>query len=118
MPEQPIDMSHLERYTTGDPALLDEILGIFCDHLAACLSRLTPDADDHTWRETCHSLKGAARGVGAWRLGDLAHEAEGLIASVPGFAEARVKTLGILYEAARAAESQADAIRAEACAVG
>ncbi|MGF1543583.1 MAG: Hpt domain-containing protein [Parvularculaceae bacterium] len=73
-----IDLKHLERYVAGDDALRDEILMIFVDQAERWARELKSDLGDEEWRDACHALKGAARGVGAWRLGDLAAEGEAL----------------------------------------
>ena len=78
-----IDISHLEKYVFGDRALLDEILTIFVDQTAMLVSKLSAAISLDDWRLTAHTLKGAARGVGAWTLGDLAEEAEKLGGAAP-----------------------------------
>jgi len=75
-----IDLDHLEKYVVGDVALRDEILSIFGDQV-------------HGWRDTAHSIKGAARGIGAWVLGDLCAEAETLTGKIPGKNEKRAALL-------------------------
>ncbi|MFZ5616503.1 MAG: Hpt domain-containing protein [Pseudomonadota bacterium] len=77
----PIDTSHLEKYVFGDAALRDEILSIFIEQAAAWIARMDPSLDDDGWRHAAHTLKGAARGVGAWSLGDIAERAETLVGS-------------------------------------
>ena len=79
--ERPIDLEHLNRYTGGDRGLNAEILKLFEDQCAATLARLEDLARDDgaggkTWHELTHTLKGAARGVGAFGLADIAAEAE------------------------------------------
>ncbi|MEM6414798.1 MAG: Hpt domain-containing protein [Pseudomonadota bacterium] len=98
--EDAIDLQHLEQYTDGDNALLTEILTIFLGQVETCLQSLKIDADDQTWRDACHSLKGAARGVGAWKLGDAAAEAEAMTGNVDGIQDARPRHLEtIKYQA-------------------
>lgn len=79
----PIDLDHLERYVCGDAGLRAEVLGLFVEQTRLMLDRLVVDAEDEAWRDAAHALKGAARGVGAWAVGDLAEEAEGLVAGAP-----------------------------------
>ena len=78
--ERPVDIDHLNRYTGGDGALNEEILQLFatqCREMMAKLESLaTGEADAKSWRETTHTLKGAARGIGAFALGNAAAEAE------------------------------------------
>ena len=77
---QPVDLAHLDRYTGGDRKINEEILGLFENHCREMLQRLEEIATDpgaaKTWRETMHTLKGAARGIGAFPLADAAAEAE------------------------------------------
>jgi HPt (histidine-containing phosphotransfer) domain-containing protein len=78
--EHPVDLVHLGRYTGGDRALNQEILGLFereCHNILARLETLAKESGDvKSWREITHSLKGAARGIGAFELADAAAEAE------------------------------------------
>ena len=81
--EIPIDLDHLNRYTGGDPGLNDEILRMFEDQCATTLVRLEELAKEggaggKVWHGLVHTLKGAARGVGAFGLADIAAEAENL----------------------------------------
>jgi hypothetical protein len=76
---EPIDLEHLDKYVFGDRALLDEILSIFIDQVSILVERMNVEAEDVDWREAAHTLKGASRGVGAFRLGDLAAEAECMV---------------------------------------
>jgi HPt (histidine-containing phosphotransfer) domain-containing protein len=78
--EQSVDLEHLNRYTGGNYALNEEILNLFATQCREMMERLeslaTGDADAKSWRETTHTLKGAARGIGAFALGNAAAEAE------------------------------------------
>jgi len=79
--EYPIDLDHLNRYTGGNRGLNEEILKLFDDHCAATLAQLEELAGadgvgGKSWQELTHTLKGAARGVGAFGLADVAAEAE------------------------------------------
>jgi HPt (histidine-containing phosphotransfer) domain-containing protein len=78
---RPIDLDHLNRYTGGDRGLNAEILKLFEDQCATTLAQLEELAKDDgpggkTWHLLTHTLKGAARGVGAFGLADIAAEAE------------------------------------------
>jgi HPt (histidine-containing phosphotransfer) domain-containing protein len=79
MTAAPIDLDHLARYTGGDRTLNTEILRLFngqvhnmVDELLAVLQQ----RDVRKWRQVTHTLKGAARGVGAFAMGDAAAAAE------------------------------------------
>jgi len=78
--EQPVDIEHLDRYTGGDCALNEEILRLFdtqCRELMTKLESLASgESNAKSWREATHTLKGAARGIGAFPLGNAAAEAE------------------------------------------
>ena len=86
---RPIDLVHLSRYTLGNRSLENELLGLFRSQADVYLARLDEASDDKEWKNAAHSLKGSARGLGAWSLGDIAEEAEKL---APGEARDEVKT--------------------------
>lgn len=88
-----IDFDHLEKYVAGDDALRDEILCIFNDQAELLNGQLDIAQTDEGWRNTTHALKGAALGIGAWVLGDLCRQAEGLIGQLPGKGEKRAALL-------------------------
>jgi HPt (histidine-containing phosphotransfer) domain-containing protein len=73
----PIDIAHLRRMTLGDAALEREVLSMFsaqASRLVKALAALPPDAS-----ALAHTLKGSARAVGAFALGDAAAHLETLI---------------------------------------
>ena len=92
--DRAIDLNHLDRYTGGDRATNEEILRLFDEQCGQILTKLeglgTSEADAKSWRELTHTLKGAARGIGAFDLGDAVAAAE---SAGPGRPEAlsRVK---------------------------
>ena len=74
-----VDMVHLARYTGGDEALNTEVLQLFDDQVTGMVGRLRAilDARDaKAWKEITHTLKGAARGIGAFGFADAAAAAE------------------------------------------
>ena len=75
---RPIDLVHLSRYTLGNRSLENELLGLFRSQADIYLARLDEAMDEKEWQNAAHSLKGSARGLGAWVLGDIAEEAEKL----------------------------------------
>ena len=81
---RPIDLVHLSKFTMGRRDLEAEILGLFRQQLAVSLQKLADLAkqpvDDKAWKEAAHTLKGSARGVGAWALADVTAQAEVLTA--------------------------------------
>ena len=77
---RPVDLDHLSRYTGGDTRVNAEILTLFANQSAELLIRLDTalhQSDSKTWRAVNHSLKGGARGIGAFQLAEKAAEAEG-----------------------------------------
>ncbi|VAW07550.1 hypothetical protein MNBD_ALPHA05-1132 [hydrothermal vent metagenome] len=88
-----IDLDHLEKYVVGDVALRDEILLIFGDQVQQLSEQFSIDQSDDGWGDTAHAIKGAARGIGAWVLGDLCAEAEALTGKIPGKSEKRAALL-------------------------
>jgi len=107
----PIDYSHLDMYVQGDRALLDEILTIFEEQANALKEALDPAAADEAWRHASHTLKGAARGVGAFSLGDVAEEAERLVGDDAGMRAARSALLPTIVARIDAAVSYARILR-------
>lgn len=85
-----LDLDHLEQYVAGDRSLRDEILTIFMEQAERLRSQLDHSADDEAWRDVVHAMKGSARGVGAWALGDLCEEAEGFVGDYPDKYDVRV----------------------------
>jgi HPt (histidine-containing phosphotransfer) domain-containing protein len=72
----PIDVEHLGRYTLGDKALEKEILGLFLTQMPDLLASLRTAQSEREWKMAAHSLKGAARAIGAWHMASAAEEAE------------------------------------------
>jgi HPt (histidine-containing phosphotransfer) domain-containing protein len=73
----PIDINHLRRMTLGDAALEREVLTMFSAQalrLVEALAALPGDAP-----ALAHTLKGSARAIGAFAVGDAAAHLETLI---------------------------------------
>ncbi|WP_417469974.1 Hpt domain-containing protein [Maricaulis sp.] len=70
------DAAHLARYTGGDAALKAELLALMCEQAERCIGLITAAPDRQTWISALHTLKGAARGVGAFALGEACEAAE------------------------------------------
>jgi HPt (histidine-containing phosphotransfer) domain-containing protein len=91
-----VDMDHLARYTGGDAQLNAEILRLFdsqATELVAKLRGILEARDAKSWKLAVHTLKGAARGIGAFGLGDAAAAAEPIDPSDAQTAEAALKSL-------------------------
>jgi len=71
-----IDRAHLARYGFTDPAVEQEILGLFAEQVTALIAALKADRSLKNWRYATHSIKGAGRSVGAWRVARFASELE------------------------------------------
>jgi HPt (histidine-containing phosphotransfer) domain-containing protein len=79
MADAPVDLDHLARYTGGDKSLNAEILRLFdgqITDMVAQLQAILQQRDPKKWRQVTHTIKGAARGVGAFAMGQAAAEAE------------------------------------------
>lgn len=77
-PSAPVDVEHLRRYTFGDLALEKEILSLFVMQLPETIASLRAATSPKDWKVAAHTLKGSCRAVGAFRLGDIAQDAERL----------------------------------------
>lgn len=73
-----IDFQHLDQYTLGDEGLQSELLNLFSQQLEAQSAELLSCADAESWRRAAHTLKGAARAVGAFHVADAAERLEAL----------------------------------------
>ncbi len=76
-----IDLEHLARYTGGDRAVNAEVMRLFdgqANELVARLQTILDARDAKSWKEVTHTLKGAARGIGAFAMGDAAARCEPL----------------------------------------
>lgn len=74
-----VDITHLSRYTGGDETLNAEVLQLFDNQISEMVGQLRSvlDAQDaKTWKQVTHTLKGAARGVGAFDIANAAAAAE------------------------------------------
>lgn len=73
--ERVIDEDHLGRMTLGDSSLEREVLEIFARQTTLSLNRLA-GAEPTRAAAVAHTLKGSARGVGAWRVARAAERLE------------------------------------------
>ena len=76
-----IDFDHLRVFTEGDQALERDVLGIFVQQADIWLRDLEDSGDKKSWTDAAHTLKGSARGVGAWRIAEICEHAEELVDS-------------------------------------
>jgi len=73
---RPIDMDHLSRQTLGDPGLELEVLRLFDEMSHVYYGRLEVSTTVEDLLRNLHTLKGAAAGIGAFGLAELARVAE------------------------------------------
>ena len=106
--EQAIDLDHLSRMTQGERSLEREVLQLF-DRQATMLTVRMREAAPPVIAASAHTLKGSARGIGAWRVARAAEAVE-LAASNKAKLETAVRTLGASVNEAKAAI--ADLLRA------
>jgi HPt (histidine-containing phosphotransfer) domain-containing protein len=74
-----IDLVHLARYTGGNEELNAEVLRLFDEQATQLVAQLRTVLDSHdakSWKHVNHTLKGAARGIGAFALADACAFAE------------------------------------------
>lgn len=79
-----IDWSYLARQTMDDPELERELLALFATQAEAFGGRLAAAGSDKGRRDLAHTLKGAARAIGAFALAKAADEYELAIATSIG----------------------------------
>ncbi len=95
---RPIDMEHLSKQTLGDPGLELEVLRMFDTMSRVYYARLEASTSVEELLRNLHTLRGAAAGVGAFGLAELARVAETeLRAGVPVNPE-RIDDLNIAVE--------------------
>ena len=75
-PMRPVDLVHLAKQCLGDEGLEFEVLRLFDTTLVTYLERLRLAATFDELAINLHSIKGAASGVGAWNIADLAKAME------------------------------------------
>ena len=69
-----VDFSYLEQFTQGDSGFVEEVLELFREQADIWRQMIDPSNDN--WRDAVHALKGSARGVGAFKLGQVCELAE------------------------------------------
>ncbi len=72
---QPIDLDHLSRMTLGERSLEREVLALFDRQAVMLLARMNNPAPAVVLA-AAHTLKGSARGIGAWRVASAAEAVE------------------------------------------
>jgi HPt (histidine-containing phosphotransfer) domain-containing protein len=98
--ERPIDLVHLARMTLGDRGLEREVLALFDRQATVLVSRMRA-APAAAVTSVAHTLKGSARGVGAWQVAAAAEAVE-VAAAGEGDLSAAINRLAAVAEEARA----------------
>lgn len=73
--DQTIDFSHLFRMTLGDHSLEREVLQLFGRQTEMLIARMG-SAEPAAVAALAHTLKGSARGIGAWHVASAAEQVE------------------------------------------
>jgi HPt (histidine-containing phosphotransfer) domain-containing protein len=76
--EPPLDFDHLSRMTLGDRNLEREVLQLFSQQTGMLAERLH-GASAAVAASCAHTLKGSARGIGAWPLARAAEQVERVV---------------------------------------
>jgi HPt (histidine-containing phosphotransfer) domain-containing protein len=95
-----VDFAYLETFLAHDHAIVGEVLTIFAEQARSWSSALADPADG--WRDLAHTIKGAARGIGAQALSEAAARAEtGELSDLPALQRALDEALAeiALYRA-------------------
>ncbi|MGJ3233253.1 MAG: Hpt domain-containing protein [Oceanicaulis sp.] len=71
-----LDRDHLARYTAGEAGLEAELFALLDGQIETCTRALRTASNPDGWARAAHTLKGAARGVGAMALGEACERAE------------------------------------------
>lgn len=87
-----LDQSHFSMMTGGDGALQSEVAALFRGQAEAWRAALTEETAGE-WREAAHRLKGSARGIGLWSLGEACEAAEQATSEDVGLRLAAVRAL-------------------------
>lgn len=98
---RPVDLVHLAKQCLGDEALELEVLRLFDTTLRDYYGRLKVAASFDDLTLVLHSIKGAAGGVGAWAVADLAKSMEHEIRSGRPLTTERIDDLGLVVEDVR-----------------
>ncbi|MET0439988.1 MAG: Hpt domain-containing protein [Devosia sp.] len=98
---RPVDLVHLANQCLGDEALELEVLRLFDTTLRDYYGRLKVAGSFDDLTLVLHSIKGAAGGVGAWAIADLAKAMEHEIRNGCPLTPERIDDLGLVVEDVR-----------------
>lgn len=91
-----VDYVHLRAQAADDLDVMREVLQLFIVHTEQVLEGLEAATDAKSWKELTHTLKGSARGVGAFAVADAAASAESATLD-----KGRIAAIREAFEAAR-----------------
>ncbi len=94
----PIDLDFLSRQTLGDPGLEQEILRLFDQMSHTYFARVETSTNVPDLLHNLHTLRGAAAGVGAKALAELARVAEAELRQGGPVNPERIDDLGIAVQ--------------------
>jgi HPt (histidine-containing phosphotransfer) domain-containing protein len=100
-----LDEHHLRRMTLGDQSLEREVLQVFVRQIALMLKRIAP-AEPTIAAAAAHTLKGSARGLGAWRVAEAAEQLEQAATGLGDLSEAIAELEIASYEVRGAIEAR------------
>lgn len=98
---RPVDLVHLAKQCLGDEGLEVEVLRLFDTSIKDYYGRLKMATSFDDLALILHSIKGAAGGVGAWAIADLAKAMEHEIRSGRPLTQERIDDLGLVVEDVR-----------------
>jgi HPt (histidine-containing phosphotransfer) domain-containing protein len=102
--DEVFDIDHLRRYTLGDIALENELLGLFRAQARLQLDLIAAAACTEDFRASVHALKGAALAMGATEIAETTAKLETIdFEAAPAERQLLVKQLGMQVAAAEAA---------------
>ena len=105
--DEAIDLKHLFRMTLGDHSLEREVLALFDRQIDMLIARMA-EVEPSCVGALAHTLKGSARGVGAWPMARAAEAVEAaepaeLAPAVAALAAAACETRAAIADILRAA---------------
>ncbi|WEJ34802.1 Hpt domain-containing protein [Devosia sp. SD17-2] len=98
---RPIDLIHLAKQCLGDEALELEILQLFDTTIATYYGRLQDATTPEEVAMNLHAIKGAASGVGAWAISEMAAALESDHRAGQDLSVEQIDDLGLAVEDVR-----------------
>ena len=98
---RPVDLVHLAKQCLGDENLELEILRLFDTTLSTYFGRLKLASSFDDLAINLHAIKGAAAGVGAWGVADMAKALEAQLRHGEPITSERIADMGMVVEDVR-----------------